>query len=239
MSSRNSLAETQALARTPRGLASLIDLTVLRPEATNAQIEKLCQEAREHSFGAVMINPCYVDLAAAKLRGTGVKVGTVVGFPLGATLTSVKAFETQEVLKLGAREIDMVINIGALKSGKREFVVADIRALAELAHSHNAILKVILETCLLTDDEKRLACELSESAGADFVKTSTGFLGGGATVADVSLMSGTVSIGVKASGGIRTLADARAMIDAGATRLGVSAGVAILRELQNESAVRA
>jgi deoxyribose-phosphate aldolase len=239
MSSRKSIAETQALARTPRGLASLIDLTLLRPETTPTQIEKLCQEAREYSFGAVMINPYYVDLTAAKLQGTEVKVGTVVGFPLGATLTSVKAFETQEALKLGAQEIDMVINIGALKSGLREFVLADIRALAEVSRPHNAILKVILETCLLTDDEKRLACELSESAGADFVKTSTGFLGGGATVADVALMHRTVSIGVKASGGIRTLADARAMIDAGATRLGVSGGVAILRELQNESAARA
>lgn len=235
MSSRKSIAETQALARTTRGLASLIDLTLLRPEATPAQIERLCQEAREFSFGAVMINPCYVELAAAKLKGAEVKVGTVVGFPLGATLTSVKAFETEEALKLGAQEIDMVINIGALKSGGRELVLADILALAELTRSHNAILKVILETCLLTDDEKRLACELSESARADFVKTSTGFLGGGATVADVALMHRTVSIGVKASGGIRTLADAHAMIGAGATRLGVSGGVAILRELQNES----
>ena len=235
MSSRNSIAETQALARTPLGLASLIDLTLLHPEAMPTQIEKLCDEAREYSFAAVMVNACYVDLAASRLKGTNVKIGAVVGFPLGATLTSVKTFETEEVLKLGAQEIDMVMNIGALKSGGREFVLADIRALAETSHLKNAILKVILETGLLTDDEKRLACELSETAGADFVKTSTGFLGGGATVADVALMRRTVSIGVKASGGIRTLANARTMIDAGATRLGVSGGVAILRELQSES----
>ena len=236
MSSRNSIAEVQELARTARGLASVIDLTNLRPEATPAQIEKLCVEAREYLFGAVMVNACYVELAASRLKGTDVKIGAVVGFPLGATLTSVKTYETEEVLKLGAQEIDMVINIGALKSGNRGLVRSEIQKLAEISHYRGAILKVILETGLLSDDEKRLACEISEAAGADFVKTSTGFLGGVATIADVALMRRVVSIGVKASGGIRTLSDARAMLQAGATRLGVSAGVAIIQELQNEGA---
>ena len=182
-----------------------------------------------------MLNPCYVDLAHSRLQGSGVKVGTVIGFPFGATLASVKRFEAAEALKLGAAEIDMVQNIGALKSGNRELVASEIRALAELAHERGALLKVILEMGLLTEEEKVIACELSEKAGADFVKTSTGFLGGVATVADVALMRRTVKIGVKASGGIRTAADAKAMIEAGAGRLGTSAGVNIIRELRNES----
>jgi deoxyribose-phosphate aldolase len=218
-----------------QSVAKIIDHTQLRPEATASQIIQLCDEAKEFGFGAVMLNPCYVELAHSRLRGSGVKVGTVIGFPFGATLASVKRFEAAEALKLGAAEIDMVQNIGALKSGNRELVSSEIRALAELAHGQGALLKVILEMGLLSEDEKVIACELSERAGADFVKTSTGFLGGVATVADVALMRRTVKIGVKASGGIRTAADARAMIEAGAGRLGTSAGVNIVRELRNES----
>jgi deoxyribose-phosphate aldolase len=214
----------------------MIDHTQLRPEATVSQIVKLCDEAKEFAFGAVMLNPCYVELAHSRLQGSSVKVGTVIGFPLGATLASVKRFEAAEALKLGAAEIDMVQNIGALKSGNSELVSLEIRALAELAHERGALLKVILEMGLLSEDEKVIACELSERAGADFVKTSTGFLGGVATVADVALMRRKVKIGVKASGGIRTAADAKAMIEAGAGRLGTSAGVNIIRELRNETA---
>jgi deoxyribose-phosphate aldolase len=236
MSSRNSAVDSKLLAQSWQGVASIIDHTNLRPEATPSQIVKLCEEAREFGFGSVMINPCYVALASSQLRGSDVKVGAVVGFPLGATLTSVKVFETGEALKLGAREIDMVMNIGALKAGEREVVQSDIRAVADVVHSHGALLKVILETGLLTNDEKVLACELSEKAGADFVKTSTGFLGGVATVEDVALMRRAVKIGVKASGGIRTASDAKAMIEAGANRLGTSSGVKIVSKLRNEPA---
>jgi deoxyribose-phosphate aldolase len=214
-------------------IARMVDHTNLRPEATRDQIVRLCTEAREFGFGAVMINPSYVALCESELRGTAVMVGTVIGFPLGATLTSVKRFEATECLDLGAREIDMVMNIGALKSGDRAFVLAEIQTLAELAHEREAVLKVILETGLLTEEEKVVACQLSEKAGADFVKTSTGFLGGTATVADVALMRRTVKIGVKASGGIRTASDAKAMIAAGANRLGTSSGVKIISELRS------
>jgi len=234
MSSRNSAVDSKVLAKSWQGVARIIDHTNLRPEATPSQIVRLCEEAREFGFGSVMINPCYVALACSQLRGSDVKVGAVVGFPLGATLTSVKVFETGEALKLGAREIDMVMNIGALKAGEREVVQSDIRAVADIVHSHGALLKVILETGLLTNDEKLVACELSEKAGADFVKTSTGFLGGGATVEDVALMRRAVKIGIKASGGIRTASDAKAMIEAGANRLGTSSGVKIVSELRNE-----
>lgn len=236
MSSPNSISGAAKLLDSWQGVAKIIDHTQLKPEATAGQIVKLCDEAREYGFGAVMLNPCYVELAHSRLQGSGVKVGTVIGFPLGATLASVKRFEAAEALDLGAMEIDMVQNIGALKSGKRELVSSEIRALAELAHERGALLKVILEMGLLSDEEKVIACELSEKAGADFVKTSTGFLGGVATVEDVALMRRTVKIGVKASGGIRTAADAKAMIEAGAGRLGTSAGVNIIRELRNESA---
>jgi deoxyribose-phosphate aldolase len=214
-------------------IARMVDHTNLRPEATRDQIVRLCTEAREFGFGAVMINPSYVALCESELRGTAVMVGTVIGFPLGATLTSVKRFEATECLDLGAREIDMVMNIGALKSGDRAFVLAEIQTLAELAHEREAVLKVILETGLLTEEEKVVACQLSEKASADFVKTSTGFLGGTATVADVALMRRTVKIGVKASGGIRTASDAKAMIAAGANRLGTSSGVKIISELRS------
>ena len=236
MSSRNSIFDTKTLAETWQGVASIIDHTNLRPEATPAQIVRLCEEAREFGFGAVMINPCHVALASSQLRGSAIKVGAVVGFPFGATLTSVKVFETKEALRLGAREIDMVINIGALKAGESDRVRSDIRALAELVHADGALLKVILEMGLLTQEEKVLACQLSESSGADFVKTSTGFLGGGATVEDVALMRRALTIGVKASGGIRTARDAKAMIHAGASRLGTSSGVAIIGELRGSAA---
>jgi deoxyribose-phosphate aldolase len=235
MSSPNSASGAAKLLDSWQSVAKIIDHTQLRPEATANQIIQLCDEATEFGFGAVMLNPCYVELAHSRLQGSGVKVGAVIGFPLGATLASVKRFEAAEALKLGAAEIDMVQNIGALKSGNRELVSSEIRALTELAHGQGALLKVILEMGLLSEDEKVIVCELSEKAGADFVKTSTGFLAGVATVADVALMRRTVKIGVKASGGIRTAADARVMIEAGAGRLGTSAGVNIIRELRNES----
>lgn len=235
MSSRNSAADQKSLMTSWQSLAAILDHTNLRPEATPDQIIRLCDEAREFGFGAVMVNPCYVALASANLHDSGVKVGTVVGFPLGATLTSVKVFEAQEALRLGASEIDMVLNIGALKSGNRELVLADISDVIEVVRERKAVLKVILETGLLTDQEKLAACAISEEARADFVKTSTGFLGGVATVEDVSLMRGAVKIGVKASGGIRSASDARAMIGSGATRLGTSSGVNIIRELRAET----
>lgn len=234
MSSQNSEVDARALLQGWRALAKIIDHTLLKPEATADQAVRLCDEAREFGFGAVMVNPGYIALCASKLQGSDVKVGAVIAFPFGATLTSVKVFEANEALRLGAREIDMVINIGALKSGNRELVRSDIAAVAEAVHAQKALLKVILETGLLTDDEKRAACEISERAGANFVKTSTGFLGGVATVEDVALMRRAVTIGVKASGGIRTAADARKMIEAGATRLGTSSGVAIIREMRGE-----
>jgi len=236
MSSRNSEVEAASLLKDWRSVAKIIDHTLLKPEATADQVVRLCDEAREFGFGAVMVNSGYVELAASKLRGSDVKVGSVVGFPFGVMLTSVKVFEAGEAMRLGAREIDMVINIGALKSRNRELVHDDVAAVAEAVHGQKALLKVILETGLLTDDERRAACEISEKAGADFVKTSTGFLGAGATVEDVALMRRTVKIGVKASGGIRTAADARKMIEAGATRLGTSNGVAIVREMRDGDA---
>jgi deoxyribose-phosphate aldolase len=236
MSSRNSELDTKLLLSDWRAVAKIIDHTLLKPEATADQVVRLCEEAREFGFGAVIVNAGYVELCVSKLQGSGVKVGAVIGFPFGATLTSVKVFEAGECLRLGAREIDMVMNIGALKSRHRELVHADIAAVAGAVHARKALLKVILEMGLLTDDEKRGACEISEKAGADFVKTSTGFLAGGAALEDVALMRRTVKIGVKASGGIRTAADARKMIEAGAIRLGTSSGVAIVRELRGEQA---
>lgn len=232
MSTRGSAADNTAPITSWRSVAAIIDHTNLRPEATPDQIVRLCEEAREFGFGAVMVNPCHVGLAASNLRDSDVRVGTVIGFPLGATLTSVKAFEANEALKLGAREIDMVLNIGALKAGNHALVLSDISGVAYVVGEQNALLKVILETGLLDQNEKLAACEISEQAGADFVKTCTGFLGGVATVEDVRLMRGAVKIGVKASGGIRTASDALAMIDAGANRLGTSGGVNIVRELR-------
>lgn len=214
-------------------LAQMIDHTLLKPEATPAQITQLCAEAASYQFAAVCVNPVNVAQAAELLRGTEVAVCTVVGFPLGATLPAVKAYETVQAIAAGATEIDMVINIGALKAGQQGRVQEDIAAVTRTAHEHGATVKVIIEAALLTDEEKRLACELAQAAGADYVKTSTGFAAGGATVADVALMRQTVGpyMGVKAAGGIRTLDDAQAMTAAGATRLGASASVSIMREM--------
>jgi deoxyribose-phosphate aldolase len=211
-------------------IARLIDHTLLKPEATADKIATLCAEAREHGFASVCINPYWVPLVVQELAGSSVKTCTVVGFPLGATITSTKIFEAGKALRSGAEEIDMVMNIGALLSGDLAAVLADIRGVAEETHGAQALLKVILETCLLTNTQKVEACKLCVEAGADYVKTSTGFSSGGATVDDVALMRNTVGplMGVKASGGIRSYADVRKMVDAGATRIGTSSGVAIL-----------
>jgi deoxyribose-phosphate aldolase len=213
-------------------VAARIDHTLLKPESTADQVGKLCREAVHYGFPTIFIHPCYVALAANILRGTGVKVGTPIGFPQGATLSSVKRFEAIEVLREGAGELDMVMNVGALKSGYRELVEADIRGIVEVAHGAGALLKVILETTLLTLEEKILASELSVVAGADFVKTSTGLVGG-ATVEDVRLLRSVVGkrARVKASGGIRTATELFAMVAAGADRIGTSAGVEIVRGL--------
>jgi len=213
-------------------IAKLIDHTLLKPEATSAQIHKLCEEAAEFGFAAVCLNPAYVTQAVKLVRGSGVKVCTVVGFPLGATLTEVKIFEAKESMKLGAQEIDMVINIGALKSGETSVVESDVRRVVEECHRGGAICKVILENALLTDDEKLSACHVARNAGADFVKTSTGFGPGGATTEDVALMRTAVGprMGVKAAGGIRTYDDLRRMVAAGATRIGTSSGVKIIEQ---------
>lgn len=209
-------------------IASFIDHTVLKPETTKEQIAKLCAEAREHQFASVCINPAFVALAHSLLKDTDVKVCTVVGFPLGANTTALKAAETKHAILEGACEIDMVINIGALKAGDAGQVQSDIRAVVEAAEGK--LVKVIIEACLLTREEKILACQLSEAAGAQFVKTSTGFSTGGATAEDVALMKEVVGdrLGVKASGGIRDLATALKMIEAGATRIGSSNSVAIV-----------
>ncbi len=221
------------MSRTPAQIAASIDHTLLKPEATAAQIEALCAEAREHHFASVCVNPTHVRQAARLLRKSGVAVCTVAGFPLGATTPEVKAFEAEHAISQGASEIDMVLNIGALKGGDDRLVGRDIRGVARVVHAAGKLLKVIIETALLTDDEKRRVCLIAKRAGADFVKTSTGLSTGGATVADVRLMRETVGprLGVKAAGGIRSLADAEAMLDAGATRLGTSAGVAIMKGL--------
>jgi deoxyribose-phosphate aldolase len=211
-------------------IARLIDHTLLKPEATADKIVKLCAEAREHGFASVCINPFWVPVAVQELTGSSVKTCTVVGFPLGANTSATKIFEAGKALRGGAEEIDMVINIGALLSDDLPAVLADIRGVVEESHGAGAIVKVILETCLLTDAQKVTASKLAVEAGADFVKTSTGFSTGGATVEDVALMRKTVgpSVGVKASGGVRSYADVTRMVDAGATRIGTSSGVAIL-----------
>ena len=210
-------------------LNKYIDHTLLKQDATLEQIDSLLSEARDYDFASVCINPCWVAHAKSGLENTDVKVCTVVGFPLGATTSAVKAFETKEAIQNGADEIDMVINVGALKSGNATLVESDIQAVVEA--SGDKLVKVIIEACLLTDDEKVLACQLSQKAGADFVKTSTGFSTGGATLADVKLMRQTVGpdMGVKAAGGARSYADAVAFVEAGATRIGTSSGVAILK----------
>lgn len=210
-------------------LAGMIDHTLLRADARETEIRQLAEEAKKYNFASVCVNPARVALAAELLKGTDVKVCTVIGFPLGASTSEVKAFEAGDAIAKGATEVDMVINIGALKDGNDELVERDIRAVVEAA-AGKALVKVIIETCLLTDEEKVRACELSVKAGADFVKTSTGFSTGGATPEDVALMRKTVGdkVGVKASGGVRSREDMERMIEAGATRIGASSGVKIM-----------
>jgi deoxyribose-phosphate aldolase len=214
-------------------VAALIDHTLLRPEATAPEIRNVCAEARQYGFAAVCVNPYWVPLAVVEIGGSQVKACTVIGFPLGANATSIKVAETMEAVRAGAREIDMVLNVGELRGGNGDGVLRDIRAVVEAAHDGGAIVKVILETALLTDEQKIAACGLAKQAGAEFVKTSTGFGPGGATAKDVALLRRSVSsgMGVKASGGIRTLADLQKMVAAGATRIGSSNSVKIIEEM--------
>jgi deoxyribose-phosphate aldolase len=225
--------EQQSTSPGKPNLASYIDHTLLKQNATSEQIITLCQEAKEYQFASVCINPTHVRLCAELLRNSGVKVCTVIGFPLGANTTATKVFETQDAIQNGASEIDMVINIGALKNGDYSLVAKEISEIARATHSGDAILKVIIETCLLSEEEKVIACLLAKQAGADYVKTSTGFSTAGATLEDVALMRKVVGpeMGVKAAGGVRNLDDAENMISAGATRLGASAGVQIMQGL--------
>lgn len=213
-------------------LANMIDHTLLKADATRDQIEKLCDEAREYAFKSVCINPYYVSLCSDLLKGTNVEIATVIGFPLGNNTEEVKAFETKNAIENGATEVDMVINIAALKNADYDTVESDIRAVVDMAKD-KALVKVIIEACYLTDDEKIKACELSMKAGADYVKTSTGFGTGGATVHDVEIMKSVVGdkLGIKASGGVRDYETSMKMIEAGATRLGASAGVEIISSL--------
>jgi deoxyribose-phosphate aldolase len=215
-----------------RHLAAIIDQTVLKADATTADVEQLCSEAAEYGIGCVILNPANLSLAAFLLAGTSTKIGSVVGFPLGAATTNAKRYEALEAIRLGAREIDMVMNIGALKSGDRVRAVADMRGVAEIVHDNGAVLKIAIEAGLLALEEKILACQLAVAAGADYLKSSTGFSVTGASIPDISLMRGVAGdkIGVKASGGIRTLHEAQMMIDAGASRIGTSAARAIIEE---------
>jgi deoxyribose-phosphate aldolase len=217
-------------ARFDRSVAALIDHTVLKPDATREDILKVCREARQFGFASVCVNPYWIPLVKAELTGSGVKVCSVVGFPLGATSTAAKVAETASVLLAGAEEVDMVMNVGALRSGDLDTVKTDIQQVVKTAHAGGAIVKVILETVLLTDEQKVTACQLCQQAGADFVKTSTGFAASGATEHDIALMRRTVGpkMGVKASGGIRTLDDLRKMAAAGASRIGASSSVKIV-----------
>jgi deoxyribose-phosphate aldolase len=217
-------------------LNKYIDHTLLKPEATYTQIEKLCREAKEYDFFSVCLNSYYVKKAVSLLQNSNVKVCTVVGFPLGASTMETKRFEAMKAVAEGASEIDMVINNSAVKSQDWQYVMDDMSSLAQICHQQGALLKVILETCLLNEEEKRKACELAVKARVDFVKTSTGFSTGGATAEDIRLMKSIVgSMGVKASGGIRDLETAKKMIDAGATRLGTSASVEIVKGLTSNS----
>ena len=224
------VSASERLTKIDPGVAALIDHTILKPEATRDDVTKVCREARQYGFASVCVNPYWVPLVRAELAGSAVKVCTVVGFPLGATSTEAKVAETAAAVRVGATEIDMVINVGALRSGDRDAVKQDIRRVVETAHEAGAIVKVILETALLDDAQKTEACRLAKQAGADFVKTSTGFSTAGATAHDVALMRAAVGpeMGVKAAGGIRTLDDLRAMTEAGATRIGASASIKIL-----------
>jgi len=219
------------------GVSGVIDHTLLKPDATRVEIEQLCREAAEFHFATVCVNPSWVALAAARLRGAGVGVCSVVGFPLGATTAEVKNFETRRAIYDGATEIDMVINVGALKSGDLRTVERDIEAVTEPCRQCGVVSKVIIEAALLTDEEKITACTLSKAAGADFVKTSTGFGPGGATAADVALMRRVVGdeMGVKAAGGVRDLEGLKAMVAAGASRVGASAGVKIVQESRGQN----
>jgi deoxyribose-phosphate aldolase len=225
------LTSTLGVIPQDTSLSRMIDHTLLKPDATADMIAQLCYEARKYHFASVCVNPSFVKLCAQLLKDTDVKVCTVIGFPLGATSTEVKVFETKDALEKGATEIDMVINIGALKAGDHEYVANDIRQVVTVAHAADALIKVIIETALLTDEEKIVACLLAKEAGADFVKTSTGFSSGGANVHDVALMRRAVGpdLGVKASGGIHTHEDAEQLLAAGATRLGASAGIKIIQ----------
>ncbi len=215
-------------------IASMIDHTLLKPDATQEQIAQLCFEAKRFGFASVCVNPTWIELCAKLLQGTPVKVCTVIGFPLGANTPEVKAYETGQAIQLGAQEVDMVINIGALKSRDLQLVARDIRGVVKTAHEKGVLVKVIIETALLTDEEKVIACLIAKEVGADFVKTSTGFSGGGATANDVALMRRVVGpqLGVKASGGVRTYEDAEQMIKAGANRIGASASVKIISGAQ-------
>ncbi len=225
------IAATLGVAPTNGELSHMIDHTLLKADATQDEIARLCYEARKHDFASVCVNPSYVKLCAELLEDTDVLVCTVVGFPLGATSTEAKTFETQKAVRDGATEVDMVINVGALKSRDYEVVEGDIASIARACHAGGAILKVIIEAALLTDEEKVAACQLAKVAGADFVKTSTGFGPGGATPEDVALMRQVVGsgMGVKAAGGIKTTADAKRMIEAGASRIGASASIKIVQ----------
>ena len=224
----------QLIDEDPTRVAGLIDHTLLKPDATEEMIAQICREAVRHQFFSVCVNPTNVRFAAEQLQGSAVKVCAVVGFPLGATTTKEKVSETQTAVENGATEIDMVINIGAVKSRDDEFTLGQITAVTQTCHEKGALCKVIIETSYLTNEEKVRVCKIAKEAGADFVKTSTGFSGGGATVEDVALMRHTVGqgMGVKASGGIRSLDDARRMVAAGANRLGVSSGVRIVQEAE-------
>jgi deoxyribose-phosphate aldolase len=225
----------------PGGVSGMIDHTLLKPDATQAEIEKLCREAAEFHFATVCVNPVWVALAAARLRGTGVGVCSVVGFPLGATTADVKHYETRRAIYDGASEIDMVINVGALKSGDLRTVERDIEGVVDSCRQCGVVSKVIIEAALLSDEEKITACTLTKAAGADFVKTSTGFGPGGATAADVALMRRVVGaeMGVKAAGGVRDLEGLKAMVAAGATRIGASAGVKIVQESKGQKSAGA
>jgi deoxyribose-phosphate aldolase len=224
------VSASEKLTKIDPAIAALIDHTILKPEATRADVVKVCREARQYSFASVCVNPYWVPLVRAELAGSPVKVCTVVGFPLGATSTESKAAEAAIAVRDGAQEVDMVINVGALRSGELDAVKADIQAVVKASHPAGAIVKVILETALLDDAQKATACKLAKAAGADFVKTSTGFGPSGATAHDIALMRQTVGpgMGVKASGGIRTLEDLQTMTAAGATRIGASASVKIV-----------
>lgn len=219
------------MGKPPAGVAASIDHTLLKPDGTESEVDQLCDEAAEFGFASVCVNPVFVRRCRDRLEGTGVKTCTVIGFPLGATLSEVKALEARRAQDHGAEELDMVIPVGLLKSSRHDLVEADIAAVVGTRDAGN-VVKVIIETCLLSDDEKKAACRLAVAAGADYVKTSTGFSSGGATVADIALMRAAVgpAIGVKASGGVKDLETLRAMVDAGATRIGASAGVKIVKE---------